>query len=424
MSKMLSNEKIINEIRQNEQDYINTRPEMIFKPFVNNRAERNYNLGDRVGGYKSLGQNPRFSASINNQTAFPDPLYGGGMYNNYLEFNKRRNGGAILSEKMPLTGGDYYSSSDSESECSSSDSECSSSDYESDDDYEGGGIYDDYVKPAGKALYDVGTEVFKDVVVPVGKEILKDAIVGLMSGAGRMKGGKITGTKDEFIHILRKINPELTQKELNKNTKEGLSRKLYDILKIGMHPKDLETLHYLDALTKNYGQSGGLSGTKKELMAIVKAMYPNIDFKKMSKKDIINEIKREQPEKEIKVKREKVVKPPKEPKKRGRPKVDKPPESKINKLLKSDKEINKMVKETKKSMVETAQLDKEFNRLMAINKKLSKKPKKQGKKPKEPKIVGTKRGERVRGEIVKRYMTEHNVSLGEASKKVKELGLY
>lgn len=40
------------------------------------------------------------------------------------------------------------------------------------------------------------------------------------------------------------------------------------------------------------------------------------------------------------------------------------------------------------------------------------------------KIVGTKRGETVRGALVSDYMRKHNVSLGEASKKVKELGLY
>ena len=354
MTKMLSNKKIINEIRQNQQDYINTRPQMMFKPFVNNRAEETYNLGDRIGGYKSLGQHPRYSVSVNGMTAFPDPLFGGAMYNNYLEFNKRY-GGAELVQKTPLSGGynsedDYETETESESGSESesdyeteSDSE-SESDYESESDsdsdsssdldtyeyeYEGCGLYDDYIQPAGKALYNVGQEVFKDVVVPVGKEILKDAIVGLMSGAGRMKGGLITGTKDEYIHILRKINPELSKKELSKKTKKKLSRELYQILEIGMHPDDLQTLHYLDALTKNYGQSGGLNGTMKELKAIIKAMYPNIDLKKMTKKEIINEIKREQPAKEIRVKREKVVKEPKEPKKRGRkPKVKEPKEPK------------------------------------------------------------------------------------------------
>jgi hypothetical protein len=550
---MLSNKKIINEIRQNQQDYVNTRPKMIFKPFVSNRAERDYNLGDRMGGYKSLGQHPRFSASINNNTAFPDPLFGGAvkgaMYNNYLEFNNRY-GGALLEEKMPLTGG-YHSDSDfcSESESESdeyetdSDSECS----DSSSDYEGGGIYDDYIKPAGKALYNVGHEVFKDVVVPVGKEILKDAIIGLMSGAGRMRrgmrGGKITGTKDEYIHILRKINPEFTKKELSKNTKNKLSRMLYKILELGIHPDDLETLHYLDniyqhlvvnpedlenlnyldALTKNYGQIGGLSGTKKELMTIIKAMYPNVDFKKMTKQQIINEIKKEQPVKETKSKvkkllktdedeyseiekqfkefdkldetdkkldkesleldeyfeklnketkkrgrpaKEKVVKEPKkrgrpakekvvkEPKKRGRPakeKVVKEPKkrgrktkSKIDKLLKTDedeyKEIEKQFKEFDKLDKTDKKLDKESLKLDKYFEKLNKEPK-ATKTPKPPKkvvkepvkknikvkikkIVGTKRGEKVRGDVVAEVMKKQGLSLGEASKYVKDNNLY
>jgi len=45
-------------------------------------------------------------------------------------------------------------------------------------------------------------------------------------------------------------------------------------------------------------------------------------------------------------------------------------------------------------------------------------------KKSDPKIVGKKRGERVRGDVVSAYMRKHKCSLGEASKKVKELGLY
>ena len=40
------------------------------------------------------------------------------------------------------------------------------------------------------------------------------------------------------------------------------------------------------------------------------------------------------------------------------------------------------------------------------------------------KIIGKKRGETVRGAIIAEYMKKHKCSLGEASKKVKELGLY
>jgi len=51
------------------------------------------------------------------------------------------------------------------------------------------------------------------------------------------------------------------------------------------------------------------------------------------------------------------------------------------------------------------------------------KMKPKGKKKPAP-IVGKKRGERVRGDVVSAYMRKHKVSLGEASKKVKELNLY
>ena len=311
MSKMLSNEKIINEIKASQRDYVNTRPEMIFKPYVNNRAERDYNLGDRgkrrdvIGGYKSLGQHPRYSNPVGS-SAFPDPLYGGKIeYKNYSEFNNR--GGAVLSEKMPLTGGyrsdsDFNSETDDENSSSESDSESNSnsesesesdsnSEYEEDIDenMEGGGIYDDYIKPVGKTLLNVGHEVFKDVVVPVGKELLKNAIVGLMSGAG-MKGGKITGTKTEFIHILKKINPKIHMKELKKKTQHELARELYKILELGLHPEDLKTLHLLDAYTKA-NKKGGLNGTQKELEKILVAMYPQLNLEKLSKQEIIDKIK-------------------------------------------------------------------------------------------------------------------------------------
>jgi len=52
------------------------------------------------------------------------------------------------------------------------------------------------------------------------------------------------------------------------------------------------------------------------------------------------------------------------------------------------------------------------------------KMKKSKSKKKPVPIVGKKRGERVRGAVVSAYMRKHKVSLGEASKKVKELNLY
>jgi hypothetical protein len=458
---MLSNQKIINEIKASQRDYVNSRPEMIFKPFVNNRAEKNYNLGDGgkmrdvIGGYKSLGQHPRYSNSVNGNTAHPDPLFGGGIqskkFNTFSDFNNR--GGAVLSEKMPLTGGikadcDFYSESESDSENSSSESDKSESDYESESDVEeeggniyndyesesdveeeGGNIYNDYIKPAGSVLYNTGKEIFKDIVVPVGKEILKDTIKGVLMGAGR---------------------------------------------------------------------KGGLSGTKKEFIHILKAMYPNIDFSKKSKKELMEEIKKviptieNIPPSETKKRgRPKSDKPKAEPKKRGRPKSDKPKAepkkrgrpSKVKKEEPKTKEPNKhlndledMFKEvldtpepikktktaktkkptriknrlTKAQFMKKTKEDLFFNMLKPDEKQKAYEEykilnpmleasfikkyfehnkdlgqslfKKEGAGIK--KIVGTKTGEKVRGDVVAEVMKKQGLSLGQASKYVSEHNLY
>jgi len=382
---MLSNQKIINEIKASQRDYVNSRPEMIFKPFVSNKSERDYNLGDRgkrrdvIGGYKSLGQHPRFSYSINGNTLHPDPLLGGGIqgktYNNFSEFNHR--GGAVLSEKMPLTGGyhsdsDFHSETDDENsssycESDKSESDKSESDYE-ENDIKGGGVYDDYIKPAGKALYNVGQEVFKDVVVPVGKEILKNAIIGLMTGAGK-KGG-LSGTKKEFIHILKSMYPDI-----------DFSKK-----------------------------------SKKELMEEIKKSIPETDFiqkMKSSEPRKRGRPKSDKPPKEAKKRgrpKSTVEKPPKEAKKRGRPKVEKLPKEAKTKLDELD-DMFKNILEKKEDIIEPVKK----NIKVKINKK---------KGGKIEKIVGTKRGEKVRGDVVAEVMKKHGLNLGQASKYVSEHNLY
>jgi hypothetical protein len=216
---MLSNQKIINELDKITTDYIKTRPKMIFKPFISNKAEKDYNLGDNRGGFKSLGQHPYPGSRV--QTLYPDPLLGGARFKTMADFNNRtsNSGGALMSQKMPLTGGehsdsDYLSDSDySSSEYSSSDSDYET-DSECDSDYEGGDIYEDYIKPVAKGVYEIG----KEIVVPVGKELLKEAILGLMMGAGinsDMEGG-LSGTKQEFLHILKTMYPNIDFKKKNK----------------------------------------------------------------------------------------------------------------------------------------------------------------------------------------------------------------
>ena len=429
---MLSNTKIINELNAIRDSFIKTRPKMEMNSFVSSRKTP-YNLGDgsqhrlktflQGGGAPMNMKHPLSYGSINGNTLHPDPLYSGIVY-------RPVKGGAMLGDNMPLNGGNYSESDSnySDSDYSDSDeeggdlmSESSEGEYSSGD--EGGGVYDDYIKPAGKALgstlYNVGKTAFHDVVVPVGKELLKDAIMGALVGAGhsRVYGGVLTGTKEEFYHILKKIDPSF--KLSRHHTKKQLRDEVYKHLKGHMSPTDLKTLHFLDAFAShNYNLNdpmhrsekiqGGLNGTKKELKELLKVMYPDLDFKKMSKSEIVKHIvshvdaskseeatahyakkvakeearkaKHKEPEElpftftefeqptqphtekeeivELVKKprgRPKVEKPVKEKKPRGRPKVEKPVKEKkprgrpkVDKPVKEKKEPKKRAMSTKK----------------------------------------------------------------------------
>jgi len=453
MSKMLSNQKIINEIKASQRDFVNTRPEMIFKPFVNNRAERDYNLGDRgrgimrdvIGGYKSLGQHPRYSNSINGNTAYPDPLLGGAvnrpLYRNYAEFNNR--GGALLEENMPLTGG-YHSDSDFNSE---SDGECSSSEYETDeenseesecDDMEGGemckgaGVYDDYIKPAGKVLYDTGKEIFKDIVVPVGKEILKDTIKGVLMGAGR-KGG-LSGTKKEFLHILKAMYPDI---DFSKKSKKELMEEIKKVIPKTdfIPPEDIPTRKRgrpkSDKPKAEPKKRGRPKGEPKEPKEPKKKGRPS----KVKKTDEPNKHLDDLEDmfKEVLEQPEPTPEPPQKTKKTKAPKQVKPKnrltKDKFMRETKKDLFFNMLTPDQKQKayeeykkispMLEGAFLKKYFETNKEIGDKLFKK---EGAGIK--KIVGTKRGEKVRGDVVAEVMKKQGLSLGQASKYVSEHNLY
>jgi len=494
---MLSNEKIINELNAIRNSFIKTRPEMHMNSFVSSRKQP-YNLGDgsrhrlrtflQGGGAPMNMRHPLAYGSINGNTLHPDPLYSGIVY-------RPVKGGAMLSENMPLEGGDYetesdsdYSESDSDEEGGDLMSESSEGEYSSDDEGEiGGGVYDSYIKPAGKALgstlYNVGRVAFKDVVVPVGKELLKKAIMGALVGAGHhtVFGGRLTGTREEFIHILKKIDPSF--KANRKHTKNDLRNEVYKHLGSAMSPKDLQTLHYLDALASynvepdsKYGAiktEGGLNGKKRELQELLKAMYPDLDFKRMSKEQIIKHItghinesklseqkqKHEEYEKKhtihkiaeipeeiepppphieeeviVKVKkprgRPKVEKPVKEKKPRGRPRVEKPVKEKkprgrpkVEKPVKVKKEKVKKEKVKKEKVKKEKASEKPLEALEEMFKEIEE-PKPKPAKSKIKKLIGTKRGNRARGDIVAEVMKKQGLTLPQASKYVSEHNLY
>jgi hypothetical protein len=308
---MLSNKKMIDDIEATKRNFINSRPKMLINPFVSNKAELDYNLGysNNQTGENLLEGGRHYSSHplpVKNNLILnhPDALITRGP----PLVNEHRRGGAFLLHNPPpnklgskgsiLYGGRYTdSSSSSDSDSDSSSSSDSSSDSDSDSDIEGAGLYDDVIKPTGKAIYNVGKatgkavygvgkEIFNDVVVPVGKEIIKDKI------------------------------------------------------------------------KKTLG--GGQKPNKKSLIEIAQQMYPEIDFNKLSNEKI-------------------------------------------------------------KAYLEGKITDDDINDDIKGGKTTSKGSNKGGK---IKKIVGTKRGEKVRGDIIAEYMKKHNVKLGEASKMVKKLGLY
>lgn len=182
MTAVLSNQKIIDEIRDIQDSYIKTRPKMEMSVFKPTRFGE-YNLGDERGGYRrtmSISQIEPLSAlhplapsaykvmrrdrggmmgsgspafqkhplsygNINGNTLHPDPLYSGVVYQKY----KNTKGGALLEKSMPLTGeseSDTSSESDEGGDIGSESGESSEGEFSSDEEGELGGRR----KPAGK----------------------------------------------------------------------------------------------------------------------------------------------------------------------------------------------------------------------------------------------------------------------------------
>ena len=421
---MLSNQKIINELKAITDSFIKTRPEMEMNAFVSSQKEP-YNLGDRRGnhpvnflkggGSPSFQKHPLAYGSINGNTLHPDPLYSGIVYEPILN-----RGGAMLGENMPLEGGEYSSSeySESDSECEGGDlmSESSEGEYSSDDEGElGAGVYSDYIKPAGKALskglYNVGKFALNDVILPVGKEVgkevIKKAIMGALMGAG-MKGG-LSGNKTELKHILKKMYPHLN---LDKMSKEEIIKKIkaddeFDEEVEFEHPKEPKKW-----LTQYWDDEPKPEEHKK------KKGRPKVE-KPVKEKKPRGRPKVEKPVKEKKPRgRPKVEKPVKEPKKKGRPsKVVVPtptPKNEPDHLKDLDDIFNEHLNKPETPNINVIE-DKPI-------KKKGRKPKVEGGKIK--KLVGNKKGNRARGDIVAEVMKKQGLNLAQASKYVSQHNLY
>jgi len=219
---------MIDEVNASKKAYIHDTPQYVQWGFLGQQDKRFMNR-------KSDGGHP-FSQQPS-QTYYEDPLIVGSKEHHngtFLQYNNR----AIESGTKHLSGGAmmYQQPQDSDSDYSSSDEEeggalmyqqPKADKYKGGDlsqmtkeelmeMIQGGGIYDDYIKPAGKFLGRVGSEVVNDIIVPVGKELVKDAVKGAVTGAvvgagrpparvvrlrGRPKGSK-NKSKDEYEEVV------------------------------------------------------------------------------------------------------------------------------------------------------------------------------------------------------------------------------
>ena len=260
---------MIDEVNASKKSYIRDTPQYVQWGFLGQQDKRFMNR-------KSDGGHP-FSQQPS-QTYYEDPLIVGSKEHHkgtFLQYNNR----AIESGTKHLGGALMYnqpqdSDSDSDYSSSSDEEEGGALMYQQPkaDKYkggdlsqlskeelmemiQGGGIYDDYIKPAGKFLGKVGSEVVNDIIVPIGKELVKDAVRGAVKGAvvgagrrGRPKGSKNKSKAEidppvvEAIHLEHLVAPKAKKsKKVLANIEDELKRvekeKVFEKGEIKAEPK-------------------------------------------------------------------------------------------------------------------------------------------------------------------------------------------
>jgi hypothetical protein len=425
---------VLDEIQASQRNFIKSSPTYSTFDFASNMQKKFANR-------KSVGRNPFPSGS--QQTLYPDPLYTGNLrhFKTFGDYNNRDDceGGALLYDSMPK-GGEMSESS--EDEYSSGD----------DEDEEGAGIYDDYIVPFGKTLGNIGKHVFTDVVIPVGKEVLKEAVMAKLKGGDHECGG-LGASKAEYVKMLGKINGRYGVKE------EHLKKlKARDLKKMLMH-NDPEALAELsvamapkhrkarkDKGTKrqkyekiDFGVSpeelgeGGLVGTKPEFKKILGEMFPHHklpkQFEKLDKqqlKDMIladsdrmdkmgYDILASQTKPKARKPRAKKSKATEEPKEK------KPRKSRAKKLPEGIESVVEVPSKKRRAIDAVNALisppsSKKKSAMDAVKALISSKP--------VAKAPRAKRAPSKRNDIVKQVMAEQGLSMIQASKYVKENGLY
>jgi hypothetical protein len=346
---------MIDEVNASKKSFIHETPQYRHDQFISQQQKRFSNS-------KSDGRHP-FSQQPS-QTYFEDPLVVGSThkhFGNFLDYNNR----AISSETKYLHGGALMYQqpkggmmSDSDS-CSSDEEMGGKSRDELIEMAQGGGVYEDYVKPAGRFLGKVGSEVMNDIIVPIGKELVKDAVkgavMGSVVGAGKRRG-RPKGSKNKSKMVEPPVIEAIHLEHLVKPKKGGMMKS--DTIKIKRKPKE-EVAHAKDEIANLLSEKARVEGEKKFEEGMIKEA----------------------------------------------PKKARKPRKKVLKNI--EDELHRVEGETKKERA-----------MEAVAKLVESAP------PKAKVKRGMTDKAKERAEIVKKVMKEQGLKLGQASKYVKDHGLW
>jgi hypothetical protein len=379
---------MIDEVNASKKSYIHETPQYTQWGFLGQQDKRFMNR-------KSDGGHP-FSQQPS-QTFYEDPLIVGSKEHHngsFLQYNNRAvesstkhlNGGAMMYQQDDSDSDSSYSSSSDEEEggalmyqqpkADQHEKQYTGGDLSQMSKEElmdmikcGGGIYDDYIKPAGKFLGNVGKEIVNDVIVPVGKELVKDAVKGAVMGAGkrgRPKGSK-NKSKEKFEEVTFGEQPPKKARKARTKYEEVVFE----------HPKPETEADYMKKM--DIAHRGEMAHLRDEIAKLT-SEKGRVEGEKKFEEGMVKEA----------------------PKKARKPR---------RKVLKNvEDELHRVEGETKTERAK-----------MAVAKLL------------EPKVVAEKKVKVKRGmtdkaiervEIVKQVMKDRNLKLGAASKYVKEHNLW
>jgi hypothetical protein len=445
---------MIDEVNASKKAYIRDTPQYVQWGFLGQQDKRFMNR-------KSDGGHP-FSQQPS-QTYYEDPLIVGSTEHHkgsFLQYNNRAiesstkhlNGGAMMYQQPQDSDSDsdYSSSSDEEEGGALMYQQPKADKYKGGDlsqmtkeelmeMIQGGGVYEDYIKPAGKFLGHVGKEIVNEVIVPVGKELVKDAVRGAVRGGG--KRGRPKGSKNKnsnkFEEIVFQPPPSESDpayaRQIDIAHRGQIAHLKDEIAKLGPTKKTKakmaveKLLSHVEPITQRERQPRtkyeevvfGEPSESEYLKQMDKAHRGEMAHLKDEIAKLVSEKGRVEGEKKFE---EGMIKEAPKKARKPRKKVERNIEDEL-KRVEGEIAVEKARKRRLKIVPDT----KKEGATLAVQNLLSNvEPIKDT--PHGSKVVKAKRGmtdkAKERAEIVKQVMKDRNLKLGAASKYVKEHGLW